>query len=105
MSAPDDAVLREAQLQALGALIDLPLAEELGARFSDAGHELYLVGGTVRDLLRGAGDSPDLDFATSAMPEDTAALLKGWAQHVWLTGVRFGTVSASREDVTIEITT
>ncbi|HUG83121.1 MAG TPA: CCA tRNA nucleotidyltransferase, partial [Euzebya sp.] len=105
MSAPEDAVLRDAQLQALGALIDLPLAEELGVRFVAAGHELYLVGGTVRDLLRDAGDSPDLDFATSAMPEQTAALLKGWADHVWLTGVRFGTVSASRDDVTIEITT
>src|SRR5213592_3688261 len=37
-----------------GAALDVPeLAIELGARFADAGHELYLVGGSVRDLLLG----------------------------------------------------
>jgi poly(A) polymerase len=96
---------RDAQLQALGALVDLPLADELGTRFADAGHELYLVGGTVRDLLRGVTDTPDLDFSTSASPEQTTALLRGWADDVWLTGVRFGTVSAAKDDTQLEITT
>ncbi len=105
MSARPDPTLRDAQLQALGALIDFPLADELGRRFSDAGHELYLVGGTVRDALRGATEISDLDFATSAMPDQTEALLKGWADHVWLTGARFGTISAARDDAVIEITT
>lgn len=97
--------LRDAQLQALGALVDVPMADELGRVFADAGHELHLVGGTVRDALRGVQDPPDLDFATSAMPEQTAAALKGWADNIWLTGARFGTVSAARDGVLVEITT
>jgi poly(A) polymerase len=97
--------LRDTQLQALGALVDVPLADELGAAFADAGHELYVVGGTVRDALRGAGDPTDLDFATSASPEESARLLRRWADHVWLTGARFGTISAVRDDVQVEVTT
>ncbi len=103
--ATDDVALRDAQLQALGALVDVPVADELGERFAAVGHELHLVGGTVRDALRGAAAAPDLDFATSAMPEQTAAVLGGWADHVWLTGARFGTVSAVRGPHPIEITT
>lgn len=97
--------LRERQLQALGTLVDFSVADQLGQRFADAGFELYLVGGTVRDVLRGAADVSDLDFATSARPHDTERLLGGWADHVWLTGARFGTVSAVRGDHTVEITT
>ena len=93
------------QKQALGALVDLPLADELGRRFAAAGEELHLVGGTVRDLLRGRPDDGDLDFATSADPRRTEQLLRGWADHIWLTGARFGTVSASCGDAHIEITT
>ncbi len=101
----NDRQARDQQVQALGALIDVPLADELGRRFAQAGHELYLVGGTVRDVLRGAQDPGDLDFATSALPEQTEAVLKGWADHIWLTGARFGTISAVRGDKVIEITT
>ena len=41
---------------------------ELGAMFADAGHELYLVGGSVRDALLGRLGT-DLDFTTDARPE------------------------------------
>ena len=35
-----------------GAGLDVPsIAKELGVRFAEAGHELHLVGGSVRDLL------------------------------------------------------
>ncbi len=81
-----------------------PLADELGRRFADAGHELYLVGGTVRDAFLGR-DHLDLDFATSARPEDTESLLRGWADDLWLTGARFGTVSATKAGFKLEITT
>ncbi|HEX6255367.1 MAG TPA: CCA tRNA nucleotidyltransferase [Euzebyales bacterium] len=88
-----------------------PAADELAARFADDGHELYLVGGTVRDtLLYGplTHDGPhgrDLDLATTARPGDTERLLRGWADDLWLTGARFGTVSARRDGTTFEVTT
>jgi poly(A) polymerase len=105
MSGTADTDRRDAQLQALGALVDLPLADDLGRRFAAAGHELHLVGGTVRDRLMGVGGDGDLDFATSARPEETERLLGGWADAVWGTGARFGTISATRDGVGVEITT
>jgi poly(A) polymerase len=93
---------QERQLAELVAVY--PVADEVGRRFAAAGHELYLVGGTVRDtLLRGRVD--DLDFATSATPEETRRLLEGWADHLWLTGARFGTVSAAKDTWRLEVTT
>jgi poly(A) polymerase len=98
--------LTTAQSRQLGELVAIyPVARELGERFVDAGHELYLVGGTVRDTLLGRADAPDLDFATSARPEETERLLKGWADAVWLTGAAFGTVSGQKGDWKLEITT
>jgi poly(A) polymerase len=88
------------QAAQLGRLVDVhPEARELGERFVAAGHELHLVGGTVRDTL--LADAPpqelDLDFATSARPEETERIVRGWATAVWLTGAEFGTVSCQRE--------
>ncbi len=86
-----------------------PILDEcrpLAARFAAAGHRLYLVGGIVRDLLAGRDlDRPDLDFTTDARPEQTKAVLAGWADAVWETGARFGTIGARRGDRTYEITT
>jgi poly(A) polymerase len=82
-----------------------PVADELGRRFADAGHELYLVGGTVRDTLLHGPTENDLDFATSALPEDTRRVLDGWVDDLWLTGARFGTVSANKGGWKLEITT
>jgi poly(A) polymerase len=104
------------QAAQLGRLVDVhPEARELGERFADAGHELHLVGGTVRDTLLLGEDSDgidlvDLDFATSAHPEQTERLVRGWASAVWLTGAEYGTVSCQREEPgrptrNIEITT
>jgi poly(A) polymerase len=81
-----------------------PLARDLGARFADAGHELYLVGGSVRDMFLGRV-APDLDFATSAHPTETTRVLRGWADRRYLVGVRYGTVGALKDDRRIEITT
>src|SRR5690606_3658860 len=79
-----------------------PLAE----RFAAAGHRLYLVGGTVRDLLVGTErDEFDLDFTTDARPADIKMCLSGWANAVWTQGERFGTIGAKYNDRTYEITT
>jgi poly(A) polymerase len=88
-----------------GAALDVPsIAIELGARFADAGHELFLVGGSVRDLLLGR-PSQDLDFATSAHPRETTRVLQGWADRRYFVGVRFGTVGALKGGTRVEITT
>jgi poly(A) polymerase len=88
-----------------GAALDVPpLAKELGARFADAGHELYLVGGTVRDQLLGR-HARDWDFCTSASPRESTAILRGWAERQYLVGVRFGTVGALKDGHLLEITT
>src|SRR5674536_353718 len=81
-----------------------PAAEDLGHRFAAAGHQLHLVGGSVRDAMLGRlGD--DLDFATDARPEQVLALAAGWADAIWQTGVAFGTVGLQRRGVRLEITT
>jgi poly(A) polymerase len=88
-----------AQLDRIGPVID-----ELGARFAAAGHELALVGGPVRDAMLGRLQN-DLDFTTSARPEETERLLKGWAEGLWDLGRAFGTIGARKGDWQIEITT
>lgn len=79
-------------------------ADELGRVFAAAGHQLALVGGPVRDALLGRA-SNDLDLTTDARPEQIRALLTGWADAVWDTGIAFGTVGARRGDVQVEVTT
>ncbi|MBC8091322.1 MAG: CCA tRNA nucleotidyltransferase, partial [Pseudonocardia sp.] len=74
------------------------------ARFAAAGHRLYLVGGSVRDALLNRPVT-DLDFTTDARPQDVLAVLAGWADAVWDTGIAFGTVGARRHGMTVEITT
>ncbi|MEV5836577.1 CCA tRNA nucleotidyltransferase [Nocardia sp. NPDC052112] len=77
----------------------------LGELFAARGHELYLVGGSVRDAVLGRLGT-DLDFTTDARPEQVQELLRGWADHLWDTGgLAFGTVSASKADQQLEITT
>ncbi|MYR07667.1 CCA tRNA nucleotidyltransferase [Gordonia sp. SID5947] len=76
----------------------------LGAAFADAGHELYLVGGSVRDAVLGRL-SGDLDFTTDARPEQVSALMAAWADARWDTGIEFGTISARKGDHMVEITT
>jgi poly(A) polymerase len=79
----------------------------LAGRFAAAGHRLYLVGGSVRDLLIGrrALDEFDLDFTTDARPDSIKACLDGWAEAVWNQGERFGTIGAKFGGRTYEITT
>jgi poly(A) polymerase len=81
-----------------------PLLTEIGERFAAAGHELAVVGGWVRDALLDRPDE-DLDFATSARPEQTAALLAGWADTIWTVGQAYGTIAARKGGHTLEITT
>jgi poly(A) polymerase len=79
-----------------------PVLEEvapLTARFAAAGHRLYLVGGTVRDLLLGvAKPDYDIDLTTDARPDVIKRLVAGWADATWSQGERFGTIGAQRRE-------
>ncbi|MBW8173033.1 CCA tRNA nucleotidyltransferase [Ornithinimicrobium sp. Arc0846-15] len=81
-----------------------PLLVEVGQLFADAGHELALVGGPVRDAFLGR-TSPDLDFTCSARPDEIESTLAGWADTTWDVGREFGTIGARRGGHTLEITT
>ncbi len=95
----------QAQHNAVVELFRLaPVTDELAARFIAAGHSLYLVGGSVRDALLGRLGS-DLDFTTDARPDAIKAILHGWADAVWDTGIAFGTIGATRGGLQCEITT
>lgn len=77
---------------------------ELGSAFDAAGHQVYLVGGSVRDALLGRL-SPDLDFTTDARPEQVQNILRRWADNLWDTGIQFGTVGVGKGEHRLEITT
>lgn len=78
-------------LRALAPAVDV--IATLGAAYQAAGHELYLVGGSVRDALLGELGH-DLDFTTDARPEQTLAVLRPLASAIWEVGKDFGTISA-----------
>ncbi|MCA2291041.1 CCA tRNA nucleotidyltransferase [Mycobacterium avium] len=100
--AAQDAELLTAAAVALNK--HAPMLRELGSAFDAAGHQLYLVGGSVRDALLGRL-SPDLDFTTDARPEQVQQILRRWADNLWDTGIEFGTVGVGKGDRRLEITT
>ena len=92
-------------LQGQKTLGSLPgVIDELGTIFADAGHELALVGGPVRDAFLGL-PIHDFDLTTSARPDETEKLLAGWGSTTWDIGREFGTIGAQRSGLTVEVTT
>ncbi|MEY4633749.1 MAG: hypothetical protein RLZ18_1121 [Actinomycetota bacterium] len=85
--------------------------EPLAARFRAAGHRLYLVGGTVRDLLMATGDGPidpsamDFDATTTARPDEIKKIVADIADALWTQGERFGTIGLKIGERVYEITT
>jgi poly(A) polymerase len=97
--------MSQAQARAVQELLRIaPVIDDLGARFAGSGEEIALVGGPVRDAMLGRLHN-DLDFTTSARPDVTEDLVKGWADAVWDIGREFGTIGCRRGDYQIEITT
>jgi poly(A) polymerase len=102
---PDSAADAEQLASAAKALNrHVDVLRELGRVFADAGHELYLVGGSVRDALLGRLGS-DLDFTTDAWPEQMQRFLRPWAEALWDTGIEFGTIGVAKAGHRMEITT
>ncbi len=76
----------------------------LGEAFRGAEHELYLVGGYVRDALLGVASS-NVDAATDAHPREIKRLLRPHAEHLWTVGERFGTIVAEVDGYEVDVTT
>lgn len=70
----------------------------------EAGHEAWVVGGWVRDALRGM-QGHDVDITTSALWQETERVLAAAGMAVHETGVAHGTVTAVCEGMPIEVTT
>lgn len=71
----------------------LEIILQLARIFQDHGKQLYMVGGTVRDLLLQRGASPDADLTTDATPQEIKRLVAPThPSAVVLVGERFGTV-------------
>ncbi|MFC5337348.1 CCA tRNA nucleotidyltransferase [Leucobacter denitrificans] len=91
-------------MAALQRIADSKPVSTLAAAFADAGYEFALVGGPVRDALLGRAVT-DLDFTTSAKPDETRAILERLTKNIWDVGRDFGTIAAKLDGETVEITT
>jgi poly(A) polymerase len=91
-------------LARLGDLAESATVSRLARAFADAGFELSLVGGPVRDALLGRPVN-DLDFTTNARPDDIVRVVKPLADAHWDIGRAFGTIGARIAGETVEITT
>ncbi|WP_136051240.1 CCA tRNA nucleotidyltransferase [Microbacterium sp. K36] len=91
-------------LARLGALAENPVVRTLAEAFDEAGFELAVVGGPVRDALLGR-ETHDLDFTTSASPDEILEIVKPVASAHWDIGRAFGTIGARVRGEQVEITT
>lgn len=99
----DDAVI-PARLEPLLRADGVPV--RLARRFVEAGHDLVLVGGSVRDALLERVRSPiEHDFATDAHPDQILDVVSDWADAVFTVGRDFGTIGVRKDDALVEITT
>jgi len=76
------------------------LADQICRTLRGAGHQAYLVGGCVRDILLGR-EPADYDVATDATPDRVQALFP----HSLAVGAQFGVIIVSDGDAQVEVAT
>ena len=76
------------------------ILHDFGDVFQDSGHECFLVGGAIRNMIAGF-EVTDYDFATDALPEEVMKLFK----RVIPTGIKHGTVTVLFRHHKFEVTT
>ena len=83
-----------------------PILKEIAALFETRGKEICLVGGAVRDLLRGKKPQ-DWDLATDALPDEVTDIFRKTkpSGRVIPTGIKHGTVTVLYRGQSLEITT
>src|SRR5690242_3622881 len=74
--------------------------EFIASKIKESGHESFIIGGSVRDLVLGKNPH-EYDIATSAHPEE----IKKKFKRVIETGIQHGTVTVMLGDNAYEITT
>ena len=85
------------------ALDDKPFLKEVSTCYEEAGFEIYLVGGAVRDGILGI-ETKDFDFTTNATPEDSLELLGKKGYKTTEIGKAFGTIETTIEECFLHIT-
>ncbi len=75
-------------------------AERILKMLENAGYEAYIVGGAVRDCMKG-GKPSDFDIATNAKPQEVKALFHRTID----TGIKHGTVTVIENKIGYEVTT
>ncbi len=92
-------------IRAWGALSKLPSSvSKVMNALENAGFEAWVVGGYVRDALRGATPH-DADVATNAHWQQTREACRAAGMAVHETGIKHGTVTVICDDYPIEVTT
>lgn len=86
------------------AWLDWPELHGVFRIFADAGHEIRVVGGAVRDALLGR-DIVDVDLATTAKPEQVMDLVQRGGLKTAPVGLSHGTVMVIAGNRTFEVTT
>ena len=87
----------------MGGVAVHPVLRDVAGIFNAAGREVCLVGGAVRDMLRGKKPE-DWDLATDAPPDEVASIFRRGAK-VIPTGIRHGTLTVFFRGRQMEITT
>jgi tRNA nucleotidyltransferase (CCA-adding enzyme) len=73
---------------------------EVVTRIQRTGHQAYVVGGSLRDILLGI-EPKDFDVSTSALPQEISNIF----DNVIPTGEQYGTMTVVQDDLPVEITT
>jgi putative nucleotidyltransferase with HDIG domain len=81
-----------------------PVLKDIASVFNSNGKEIYLVGGAVRDMIRGE-NIHDWDLATNALPEEVTAIVRRAGGKVIPTGIKHGTVTVLYKKHSAEVTT
>lgn len=81
-----------------------PAAQAVCSAVTEAGFDIYFVGGCVRNALLHAPAS-DVDLATDARPEEVMALVEKAGMRAVPTGIDHGTVTVVQDGTAFEVTT
>lgn len=81
-----------------------PAAAQVCAAIEAAGHDIYFVGGCVRNAILGLADS-DVDMSTNARPEQVIEITQAAGLKAIPTGIDHGTVTVVARGMPFEITT